>query len=340
MLEKPALDDSKIINSLQNGYAIHIESLEFLPIGYDSSAGVYRVTTEDSLYFLKVKKGEFYEASVSIPVFLRDQGIEEVVAPIKMKSGGYSSKLDDFTLMLFPFIEGKNAMETGLSDSQWKHFGKVLDRIHHTPLSASLQKSVRWESFELKQKWREQIEQFHRDVLTVQYENSHAIALAKFWQSHHDEISKIYSRALELCELNRNQDYEFVLCHSDIHTANMLVEDSGNLHIIDWDDPILAPQERDLMFISGHENELSYPHQQHFQAGYGTIKLATYALAYYRYEWVIQEIAEYGELVFLSRDVTDTTRSDAVREFEKLFAPGDVVDAAYSADALIETQQK
>ena len=44
------------------------------------------------------------------------------------------------------------------------------------------------------------------------------------------------------------------MCHKDIHGGNILIRTDGQppvLYILDWDDPILAPKERDLMFIGG-----------------------------------------------------------------------------------------
>ena len=66
-----------------------------------------------------------------------------------------------------------------------------------------------------------------------------------------------------------------------------------------------------------------------FFEGYGQTEVDALALAYYGYEWVVQEMSDYAERVFLMDDVGAETKADAVREFRALFAPGDVVDAAY-----------
>jgi spectinomycin phosphotransferase len=118
----------------------------------------------------------------------------------------------------------------------------------------------------------------------------------------------------------------FVLCHADIHTANILI-DGDNLFIVDWDQPILAPKERDLMFVVGNGVMRSREEELFFE-GYGEMAVDCLALAYYRYEWVVQEIGDFGERVFLLPDVSDITREDSVKGFRQLFRPGDVVDAA------------
>ena len=65
------------------------------------------------------------------------------------------------------------------------------------------------------------------------------------------EIDHLVRRAGELALALQARPLEFVLCHSDVHAWNLLISTDGELYIVDWDNPILAPKERDLMFIGG-----------------------------------------------------------------------------------------
>ncbi len=54
-----------------------------------------------------------------------------------------------------------------------------------------------------------------------------------------------------------------MLCHSDIHGGNVLIAENDALYIVDWDEPIMAPKERDLMFIGGGiANVWNKPHEE------------------------------------------------------------------------------
>jgi len=161
--------------------------------------------------------------------------------------------------------------------------------------------------------------------------------LALFWREHHEEIRRIISRAQELGRLLQSQLLPFVLCHADIHTANILVDGAGQLFIVDWDQTLFAPKERDLMFVLGERDpSLSLMDtEQMFTRGYGEIDMNWLAITYYRYEWVVQEIADFGERVFLTQDIGDETKKDAVLGFKQLFLPNDVIALALACDAYL-----
>ena len=80
------------------------------------------------------------------------------------------------------------------------------------------------------------------------------------------------------------------------------------------------------MFVVGAKEE------QIFFNGYGKIDINSVALSYYRYEWVAQEIGDYGERVFLNNNIGEETKKDVVNSFIELFKPDDVVESAYASD--------
>jgi spectinomycin phosphotransferase len=98
---------------------------------------------------------------------------------------------------------------------------------------------------------------------------------------------------------------------------------------VDWDNPILAPQERDLMFIGGgiDENWKTEREEALFYEGYGKTDINLSALAYYRYERVIEDLVAFSEQVLLT-DGSDTDREQAYRWFISNFEPGGAIEMA------------
>ncbi len=347
MIEKPDLPEEKIIAALQEGYGISLTGLDFLPLGNDATAWVYEARAAGgSDYFLKVKKGRLYPPSVTIPRFLRDQGIPQVVAPLPARNHMLWQSIDSFALILYPFIEGRMGMEVGLTDGQWVEFGQVLNRIHSTRLPEELSNQVERETFHPK--WSGMVKELQSHLrrpgmlpgvagcrtACPAYKEE----LAAFWEGRQAEIKRIVERAEALGQLLLSAPPEFVLCHTDIHTANILLDTGGAMHIVDWDQPLLAPRERDLMFVVGTAGEMvaleTYAQQAQrlFFSGYGNVDIHPAALTYYQYEWCIQEIGDFGERVFLMDDVGEATKQASVEGFKQLFEPGDVIDTAYNTD--------
>jgi spectinomycin phosphotransferase len=152
--------------------------------------------------------------------------------------------------------------------------------------------------------------------------------LAGLWRAHRTEIGVAADRAQRLGRAVAAARPRPVLCHGDLHTANLLVDHRDRLAVVDWDGLLLAPRERDLMFVADEE-------WTRFLEGHGPAALDRTVLAYYRWEWVVQELADYGGRVLDDR-LGGETRRQAVAEFAKLFTPGDVVEAARAADRGLE----
>ena len=90
----------------------------------------------------------------------------------------------------------------------------------------------------------------------------------------------------------------------------MLIDENGFLFIVDWDDSIMAPKERDLMFIGGGvANVWNNPREEEFfYKGYGKTEINQALLAYYRHERIIEDVAEYALEVTSDEDLDLTAR--------------------------------
>jgi len=328
MIERPNIKDEKIISALRENYSIPVSGVEFLPVGNDSSAWAYRVDAKNKVsYFLKIRKEISNRAGLFVPRFLIDNGIEQVIAPLSTKTQELWVNIDGFAFILYPFITGNEAMKVGMTYVQWMEFGSTLKQIHATELTTHILKYVKHESF--IPKWSRLAKMLHEQVNIREYDDPYQRQLAIFWKENNEKIQTLVERAEILGKRLQHTNLEFVLCHADIHTANILITQKQNMFIVDWDDTLLAPKERDLMFVLG-ENTVETREEQLFFKGYGRMEINPLALAYYRYEWCVQEVGDFGERVFLMKDAGENTKKDAVEGFMKLFSRGDVVETAFN----------
>jgi spectinomycin phosphotransferase len=112
----------------------------------------------------------------------------------------------------------------------------------------------------------------------------------------------------------------------------MLIGENGEFYIVDWDAPLLAPKERDLMFIGGGIDDIwkSKRDESVFYEGYGKTDIDFTVMAYYRYERVIEDLAAYAEQLLLT-DEGGADREEAYRRFTGNFEPGQTIEIAGKA---------
>ncbi|MBL8155316.1 MAG: phosphotransferase [Anaerolineae bacterium] len=332
MLEKPDLADEILIACLNEGYGLAAARIEFLPLGNDSDAAAYCVTAEDSRRcFLKLRRDGLSEAALQVAYHLRVQGMGWVVAPVPARTGTLWTPLGTDVLILYPYIDGQPASRIGLNERQWVEYGAVVHQLHEAVLPPEVGAAIPQETFGLNPRWNQIVRQLHADIPSQSYTDPIERELAAFWEERHAFITEVIDRAESVGEPLRREPPALVLCHADIHKANLLVTPGGDLAVVDWDQPIFAPKERDLMFIVGGY-EVGPREENLFFRGYGPAEIDLRALAYYRYEWVIQEMGDNAERVFFRDDLGEQDRQAALDGFRALFNSGDIIDAAFEAD--------
>ena len=329
MLTRPEISDNAIIAGLRDSFGLPVAQATFLPIGADVNSFSFRVTAVDGTrYFLKLRRGHFDEIAVLVPAFLHTRGIRRVMAPIATVTGQLSVSVAGFHWMLYPYFEGTNGFETALSKAQWIALGETMRAVHTTVLPADLAGRVPREDF--GPRCRSIVRAFHEQVRRCAYADLIAARFAAFWMSKRHEIESIVERAKGLAQALQNRAADLVICHSDLHAGNVLVGANDELAIVDWDEPILALKERDLMFVGGgvggiwnQDREAAW-----FYEGYGHVEVEPIALAYYRYERIVADFAAYGEQI-LGGQGSAEDREKGLRQVANQFLPGNVIEMAH-----------
>jgi spectinomycin phosphotransferase len=336
MLEKPNIPDELIVSHLQEQYGLQVAQLEFLPLGADLDTAVYRVITEDGTdYFLKLRKG-FDEIIVTVPLFLKSQGVDEIIVPFETKSKQYWADFGEYKMILYPFIEGQDGFDRELTDHHRRTMGAALKRIHTSQIHPELKRLIPKETF--SPKWRENLKSSQTLIENKSFDDPTAAKLAKFMKSKQNEINHLVKRTEELASELQQQALELVLCHTDVHGGNILIRTDGQLpilYIVDWDNPSLASKERDLMFIGGGIDNIWKSEQEEavFYGGYGKTEINLYAFAYYRYERIIEDLAVMSEQLLLSNE-GGADRARAYGWFISNFEPGQTIEIARNTDEL------
>jgi spectinomycin phosphotransferase len=334
MREQPKIAEERLRACLQNQYDLIPVTLEFLPLGLDYNAGVYRVVSEQgTASLLKVASRLLYEPQCLVPRYLNDQGITSVVAPVPTSSGALWTKVEEWTVILYPFIDGETNW-TGMTDEQWKEVGTIFQQIHQVRLPSFGFESLRKETFDPTEyvRWVCAFETQHAQARGPESESS--CTLRSCWMAHQPTIHTVVTSLEKLAGVLQSRTLPYVICHADLHPANLLRDHTGHVFVIDWDEVMFAPKERDFLFVkvSSTDSE-ALPGPPAFFQGYGVAEIDWMALTYYRYERVIQDLIACAQEVFFRDDLGEGTKADSVQLFQAILTEGGEIDAAYQASA-------
>ncbi|KAB1138102.1 aminoglycoside phosphotransferase family protein [Micromonospora sp. AMSO12t] len=286
MIDKPGVDERLLAAEVAAAWAMTIVDLVFMPVGLDGHAWAYRVDASDGeRYFLKLRRGTFTRAAVLLPGFLKAQGVGQVVAPIDLPDGGACHGFGEYQLLLYPFHDGGSLWRRGLTDRQWSEYGEFLGRLHAVTPSADLAAVLPVETY--RSDAGERLRALGGQAATSE-------VLGAFWDRYGAALHRLAETVDELA--SRVTHARHVICHADIHPGNLIADDDGPLHVVDWDAPILAPRERDLMFI--HSQDFGdHPIDAHraelFRRGYGPLEPDQTLLSYYRSERHLDDVAAF-----------------------------------------------
>jgi spectinomycin phosphotransferase len=332
MIDKYPLSDELIINCLKTHYGITVLALTNLPLGADLNASVYKaIDNAGKSYFVKLKRGHHHDVGIKVLELLHDAGFKQIIPPIKTIHAKSTQVIDGYTFVMYPFVQGKDGLSSNLSDRHWLELGIALRQVHEIEIPVITQQVVRKESYSPKS--REMVRSLYSLKESEFPGDDIALKLLKFMNEHIKTIQRIVERAEKLALSIQSQSQNVVLCHSDIHGGNVLIDQNDNIFIVDWDDPIMAPKERDLMFIGGGvANVWNKEYEEKlFYKGYGSTEIDRAFLSYYRHERIVVDIAEYMQgLLFTSNGNHD--RSIMYNHFIDMFAKNGVVEIAFKTD--------
>jgi spectinomycin phosphotransferase len=166
-------------------------------------------------------------------------------------------------------------------------------------------------------------------------------SLRSSWMARQSTINAAVTSLEKLAPALQSRSGPYVLCHADLHPANLIRNRTGQVFVIDWDEVMLAPKECDFIFVNEPPKDSSIRQDlPPFFQGYGQTEIDWVALTYYHWERVVQDLIECAQVVFLRDDLSEETKADAAQLFDTIVAGEGQVQAAYAAAAQIHFDLK
>jgi spectinomycin phosphotransferase len=214
-----------------------------------------------------------------------------------------------------------------MSEEQWFDLGSTMQKVHTTSPPPELSSILRRETF--TPKWLNLVKQLQMQLEHQTFTDPLQQQLATIWQRQSQTIQRLSESAETLGRTLQESQPLLILCHADLHTWNVLIDQQKQLWIVDWDETVLAPKERDLMFvIRGIAKDLvKLEDEAAFLQGYGSTSVDAVALAYHRYAWAVDDIGSYAEQVLMPEE-SEANKRFALELLQKQFEDGNIVQVA------------
>lgn len=289
MLTEPNIDKDLIKKKIKDNYDLDVTSLTHVPAG--EASWCYKVQTEKETYFLKIYVSlESHEARFNLTYNLFNNcSIKNITHPLKNKYGELVFDIANHYAALFNYIDGKNASEKELNDKEKFALGKLLGEIHK---SSNLVPSFNLkEDFEYKNINR-LLKNIKSSIALSKTETGHKKQTANLLLEHRDKILDRIKDLKTLGEELRNENLDFVICHGEPHIWNTMLNKEGEIFLIDWDDSLLAPKEKDLNMIKDDPKKL-----EGYKSATGDIDINPKIIKYYNLEWNISEIDAWSDQI-------------------------------------------
>jgi spectinomycin phosphotransferase len=295
---EPPINHPALIQHISATYGLLVSSLTFVPKGELNLA--YAVHCADgSRYFAKLMPDSQLSLAMrdNLDTYLaittelrRRELLPSVVAPIAAADGRLRTEFAAMPLILFPYIAGDQPQSDtdGWPDqvrNQLAHDVAALHLATHrirSPLPTTSAFDVSFVSdLERGLAALDDVgpdsrlsHQHLRDLLLL-----HRPALA----AHLEHLLALHRAAM-------NKQPELVLCHTDIHELNLIIDEQGNAHILDWENVALAPAEHDLQaFTNARFADFL---KVYWQAG-GVRQIALDQFAFYNYRRYLVDLADW-----------------------------------------------
>jgi hypothetical protein len=292
------MDEKIMIQAIEDGYGIEITNLEFMLRGFGGDC--YRVETgAGNSNFLKLHNPVANQMTAAssrafyLPLMhqLHGKGIlHHIPYPKPTLDGNLSLKIDANELVVTNFIDGELVGFGDLPEPVLVRLSEMVGVLHRS--RTQLQFDCPFvDGFDII---------FESDLL-----NSFPIlsrlsdsttpgqkSLREIILPRKDQIIGDLGVLKKLQNYARKAHKPKVVCHTDLHGGNLMIDSQGVLYILDWENAMIAPPEHDLFFFAGESGfwELFWPH---YTGQFPAAGIDPQLLRFYFYRRGLEDITDF-----------------------------------------------
>ena len=324
MQVEPLLDRSQLAQILGRTYGFGVADLTFVRTGWISAC--YTLLCHDgSRRFLKLQPLSGPQATAaSSPDFylplthrLHATGLLPAIAyPLSTKSGQWWTTWEGWRVILHQHIDGRVVGHDGITDAILAQLAGLVGRLHRSLPALDLQ--VRsFDRFEIPFESELMGGLTALEVMAPE-ETWGQKKLRDLLLPRRDEVLSVLQWLPVARDRAKMTEDLRVICHTDLHGENLMLDDSGQLYIVDWEGTVLAPREHDL-FMFAEEPRFRDVFLPAYEAETGPISLNVDGLTFYSLRRWLEDLTDW--ILRLEAGVNgDAQDADDLRELEDMLA--------------------
>jgi spectinomycin phosphotransferase len=322
------VDEHHLGRWVREDFGLELTGIETVNFDPDQPAQLWRGRSVAGAAYAVKLSGGGSAAGLVVGDELVASGVPGIPRPSRTLDGRLWSDRAGRRLSISAWVGDGCAWTRGLTAPQWMAYGELLARVHATPLRPALVEVVPHESYH-PDRFSAAIAALDARIRACVDPDPLIRALADEWRAATERLTTVRERAHELGRALRARPAPPVLCHADPHLGNVLIGADGRIWLIDWDDVVLAPRERDLMFVLDglSADQVTAEQRGWFFDGYGPVEVDTARLAYYRCTRALEDLTFAAHVLDLDRHA-EAERARSVEIVRDVIGPTGLVGLA------------
>jgi spectinomycin phosphotransferase len=313
--------EPRIRDWAEDDFGVTLDSTEVVVGGLDPDALVWRAVDADGLEWAVKWTARDNRYGLELARALGDAGTPGVPAPRVARDGSSWSDRAGGQLTVTRWIGGLDAFETGLDSAEWRAFGALLRSVHESGVAAPVARTGRRGIRRAGTHVRRRITQIDDLAAAGQGRpDPEADRFTREWPAIRRRIVEMQRAAAELKDTRSAT--RRVSCHGDPHLGNVIVDESGQPWLIDFDDAVEAPREVDLMLIELgvlFTQPIADADRTAFRSGYGDVEVDEERIIRFGCVRAVEDLVETAHELLTGE--TDTPPAELLALVDGILSP-------------------
>ena len=273
-LERSDSYKDRLLKLLKNEYGI--EGVRITPAKRGFYGETWRLDTASSAFFLKLDYSphqSVYEGSFPVIEHLCNNGVDFIGRIVKTADGRLSTRFNGAVLGMFDWIDGENIQTEASKIPEFQMLARVYTVPHWgIPIP------------------REDFSGKGADMFFEQWSAAKDKRLLSLLEKNRVKLEHRSKRLKYFSGLCQGDKADFFITHGD--AGGNFIAGGGKYFIVDWDEPVLAPPERDAWVMCCRDWARAAFHEALDRNGISHI-LRKEQLAYYCYQFFFYYLSSF-----------------------------------------------